>query len=220
MAVNLRLDWCSYQAAKYAVINYHYSKRMPRYKQVYIGVWEDGQFKGVIIFGLSICPHLGNAFNIKSIEVAELTRIALKEHHTPVSKLCSVALRMIKKQSPGLRLIVSYADSMQGHNGAIYQAGNWVYIGEYGQSKQYYFRGAWRNDSSMFRLFRDHPEVKRGITTRELPPKYKYLYPLDDAMRKQIEQLRKPYPKRQKDSSEPLDDQSKEGGAAPTLTLQ
>ena len=37
-----------------------------------------------------------------------------------------------------------------------------------------------------------------------VPGKFKYLYPLDDAMRDRIAQLSKPYPKRQKDSSEPL----------------
>ena len=44
--VDLRLDWCSYEAAKYAVEHWHYSKRMPKSKLAKIGVWEDGEFIG------------------------------------------------------------------------------------------------------------------------------------------------------------------------------
>jgi hypothetical protein len=54
--VELRVDWCSYQAAKYAVEHWHYSGSMPAYKQAYIGAREDNEFKGVVIFGLSITP--------------------------------------------------------------------------------------------------------------------------------------------------------------------
>ena len=47
----LRLDFCSYQAAQYACRRWHYSKKIPVGKLVKIGVWEDGKFIGAIIFG-------------------------------------------------------------------------------------------------------------------------------------------------------------------------
>jgi hypothetical protein len=50
--------------------------------------------------------------------------------------------------------------------------------------------------------------------------KYRYLMPLDEAMRKQIEPLRKPYPKREKATIEPSAIHAEEGGEAPTFTLQ
>jgi hypothetical protein len=53
-----------------------------------------------------------------------------------------------------------------------------------------------------------------------MPGKYKYLYPLDKAMKAQITPLAQPYPKRPKDSSEPPAIHAGEGGAAPTRTLQ
>jgi hypothetical protein len=53
--------------------------------------------------------------------------------------------------------------------------------------------------------------------------KHRYLMPLDDAMRKQIAPLAKPYPKRQSCvssiGSDATGDQPEEGGAAPTDTL-
>ena len=56
--MNLRLDWCSYKAAKHAVMNWHYSKTMPIGKLVKIGVWEDDKFIGVVIFGLGASAPL------------------------------------------------------------------------------------------------------------------------------------------------------------------
>jgi hypothetical protein len=51
--------------------------------------------------------------------------------------------------------------------------------------------------------------------------KHRYLYPLDAAMRAQIEPLRKPYPKRASEaSSDAPPAQGGEDGAAPILTLQ
>ena len=51
-----------------------------------------------------------------------------------------------------------------------------------------------------------------------MEPKYKYFMPLDDEMRKLIEPLRKPYPKRDKQAIGSYQEHS--GGAAPTVTLQ
>ena len=123
--------------------------------------------------------------------------MALLEHDTPVSEIGARAIKMVKSQSPKLRLLVSYADPFHNHNGVIYQAMNWIYIGKSSSMKQYKFGDSWRNDSSLFRMFRDNPRLKNGCETRVLPPKYKYLYPLDKAMRRQILPLSKPYPKKQ-----------------------
>lgn len=191
--MNLHLDWCSYQAAKYAVTNWHYSKTMAAGRNIYIGVWEDGAFIGCIIFGVGS----GNATNgrrwglSRSHEMAELTRVALKEHKSKVTRIISVALAMVKRQSPNLRLIVSMADPLHGHIGAIYQGGNWIYTGLTKPDVLYLSRGKYVHH----RTATSRGSAK-GLPCKPLPPKHRYLYPLDDEMRKQIEPLKKPYPKR------------------------
>lgn len=50
MTVDLKIDWATYAAAKYACENWHYSKSIPKSKLVKIGAWEDGSFIGVVIF--------------------------------------------------------------------------------------------------------------------------------------------------------------------------
>ena len=125
---DLTLAWCSHAAAKYAVEHWHYSRTMPAGKNAMIGVWEEGQFLGAVLFGTGA----GNATNgrrfglAQRFEVAELVRVALREHRTPVSRIVAIALRMVRTQSPGLRLIVSFADPYHGHVGGIYQAMGWL----------------------------------------------------------------------------------------------
>ncbi len=125
----LKLAWCSHEAAKYAVEHWHYSKVMPKSKRNFIGVWEGGIFKGAIIFALGASSHLGAPYGLQTFQCCELVRVALNQHANPVSQIVSIAVKMLKTQSPGIRLIVSYADPYQGHHGGIYQAGNWIYNG-------------------------------------------------------------------------------------------
>ena len=209
----LKLDWCSHEAAKYAVEHWHYSRTMTKSRNNNIGVWEDGQFIGAVIFGYSISPQIGKAFGLEQTQLTELKRVALRSHITPVSRIISISLMMLKKKNPGLRLVVSFADSEQGHNGGIYQAGNWIYIGS-SQVEQRFIGGKWRNDVPANRM------KLANVIKRLAPPKYKYLMPLDNEMRKQIEPLRKPYPKRGRGETDNAPQSNEEsGGASPTRPL-
>jgi hypothetical protein len=215
--VDLNIDFCSYEAAKFACLNWHYSKCTPKSKQVWIGVWESGNFVGVISFGRSSSPYLGDKFGLKTTECVELTRIALTKHKTEVSRIMSIAFKLLKRQSPGLRLLVSLADPMQGHTGGIYQAANWVYMGLSSSNTQYFYKNKWRNDTPLQRYLAKNPKQKDLLKKRKTPGKFKYIMPLDKEMKKKIESLSKPYPKR--GLIEEQQTPSVDGGASPTPTL-
>ena len=214
----LKVDWATYEAAKYACENWHYSKCVPKFKQNWIGVWENSKFIGVISFGRSSTPYLGTAYGLDTTECVELTRIALTKHLTPVSRIMSLAFKFIKRRSPGIRLFVTLADPLQNHYGGVYQATNWIYVGLSSANTQYFYGGKWRNDSSLMRMFQTNKALKASLQKRNISGKFKYLMPLDDEMRKRIAPLAQPYPKRVKkqDSERP----SELGGAVPTDTLQ
>ena len=78
--VDLKIDWATHEAAKYAVEHWHYSRSLSSARNVYIGVWEDGEFVGVVVFGIGA----GNVTNgqryglSRSCQMAELTRVALR----------------------------------------------------------------------------------------------------------------------------------------------
>lgn len=231
MKPDLRLDWCSHEAAKYAVMNWHYSRKMPAGKLVKIGVWESGQFIGCVIFGRGANNNIGTAYKVSQTQVCELVRVALTVHISPVSRVVATAVRMLRKHSPGLRVIVSYADPAQDHHGGIYQAMNWLYVGSSRPQRELRVAGEFMHKRvASSRWGTASPEQIRKMTGLDVeygPVEWKhtYLYPLDDAMRDQIAPLAKPYPKRQNSRAEGVasdtpGDHPGEGGAVPTSALQ
>lgn len=197
--VDLRVDFCNHEAAKYAVEKWHYSERFPVGKIIKLGAWEDNQFIGAVLFARGNSMNLGKRYGLDSIEVCELVRVALTKHVSPVSQIVSRCISSLKMGNPGLRLIISYADPEQNHHGGIYQAGNWIYDGESGAEYQFFHEGRWKHrrevTSGAFGRKGGVPNYNQ-LPKRLTPGKHRYLYPLDRAMRRQIEPLAKPYPKR------------------------
>ncbi len=187
---NLRVDWCSYEAAKYAVEHWHYSGSVPAGKLVKVGAWENGEFVGCVVFGRGANNNLGKPFELDQVNICELVRIALAIHKAPVSQITALAIRMLKKQSPNLRLLVSYADPQQGHTGTVYQAMNWIYTGRSQAQSQVMHNGKIMHKRTADALF----GTIKGMSKSPILWKHKYLMPLDNAMRKQITSLAKPYP--------------------------
>lgn len=221
----LRLDWCSHAAAKYAVEHWHYSRRMPLGPMVHIGVWEQGRFIGAVLFARGNTPTLGQRYGLPMTQVCELVRVALDRHQTPVSRIVSVALRMLTKHCPGLRLVVSFSDPAWRHLGGIYQAGNWIYTGESTAEFQFYHDGRWKHrreiTSGAFGGTRKVADYSM-LPKRLMAGKHRYLYPLDAAMRAQIAPLARPYPKRLGPTgvdSDTAPDQGAEAGAHPSVGL-
>jgi hypothetical protein len=225
---DLKLDWCSHEAAKYAVEKWHYSGRVPKSKLAKVGVWESGKFVGCVIFGVGATPEIAKPFGLVATQVVELVRVALSNHRAAVSRIIAIALKIVHKANPGLRVVVSFADSSQGHHGGIYQAGGWAFVG----SQEYH----------AYRILGEivHPRTcydRYGVGGQSIPwlkanvdakaeriangIKHKYVMPLDAEMKARIEPLRQPYPKRERsaDSGTP-GNQPGGGGATPTRSLQ
>jgi hypothetical protein len=212
----LKIDWATHEAAKYAVEKWHYSEVMPAGKLVKVGAWENGKFIGVVLFGRGANNNIGKPYGLSQTAACELVRIALTKHITPVSKIAAIAMRFLKANSPGLRLIISYADPLQGHHGGIYQAGNWVYCGKSSPQPAVLHQGKVMHKRTAKSTF----GTIKGMQKSAVTSKHKYLMPLDPEMRKQILPLSKPYPKRaQSIGGDASGFQSEEGGSTPTCAL-
>jgi hypothetical protein len=212
----LKIDWATHEAARYAVENWHYSESMPAGKLVKVGAWENGKFIGVVLFGRGANNNIGKPYRLEQTAACELVRIALTKHITPVSKIAAIAMRFLKANSPGLRLIISYADPLQGHHGGIYQAGNWIYCGTSQAQQEVMHNGKIMHKRTANSLF----GTIKGMQKSPIMWKHKYLMPLDNEMRKRIFPLSKPYPKRA--SSETIDTPGihpGKGGETPTDAL-
>lgn len=222
----IKIDWASYDASKFACVNWHYSAVIPVGKLVKVGAWEDGKFIGVVLFGRGANNNMLKPYGLNADEGCELVRIALKAHKTPVSKIMAIAIRFLKKSNPKLKLIVSYADADQEHHGGIYQATNWIYTG---------LKNAGTMGAFIINGKKTHPKsvhskgVKQNIESvrKHLDPKAEvfytkgkhcYLMPLVDSIKDVVITMSKPYPKRAKEQA--LGDQLNLGGATPTCALQ
>jgi hypothetical protein len=199
---------------------------MPAGKMVRVGVWENDSFIGCVLFSRGSTGNIGKPYGLPQTQIVELTRIALRGHRVAVSRIVSIAVRLLKKANPGLRLLVSYADRQQGHHGGIYQAANWLYVGMTNVDSSLCINGEIVHRRTVYSRYGNQglSWVQAHVdprATRVLDQsKHKYLMPLDDAMRAQIAPLAKPYPKRATSiGSDAPGVQSGEGGATPTVAL-
>lgn len=203
--VELKIDWATHEAAVFACMHWHYSKSVPVGKLVKVGVWEDGVFIGVVLFGRGANNHLLSPYGLGQDEGCELVRIALNKHQTSVSRILAISLKFLKAKCPGLRLVVSYADADENHHGGIYQATNWIYDGlqNAGSMGAFIVKGKKMHPKSVHSkgIKQTLSEVQKYLdpsaTVHYTKGKHRYLMPLDEDMKKQILPLHKPYPKRQ-----------------------
>ena len=202
---DLLIAHCDAAAARFACEKWHYSKSIPPAKRSGLfGVWERGQFVGAVVFGGGANLDLVKPFGLERSEGCELVRVALGVHATPVSRIVAIALRIVSREQPMLKAIVSFADPAEGHVGAIYQAGNWLYMGSSKPSVAYFDRHGKRwhkrvvSASGTARVFGRRKSVitPEHVVAIETPGKHRYVMPLDSETRARLAVRCKPYPKR------------------------
>jgi len=202
----LRIDWATHSAVKFACENWHYSRSVPAGKTLKVGAWENGSFVGALIFSRGATPAIGSPYGLTQLEICELTRVALNSHATPVSRIIAIAFKFLKKNAPGLRMVLSFADAAQGHHGGIYQAGGWVYTGG-AETHAYCVHGVKTHPKTLYSRYGIGGQSVSWLRANIDPNaarvvsgfKHRYLMPLDYEMREKILPLAKPYPKRAKE---------------------
>jgi hypothetical protein len=191
----MRLEKASHKAIKYACLNFHYSKVSPAQSIGFSVFNNKNEWCGVILFGGGASANMGSPFGLNYGQYLELTRMALNGKQESTSKAMSIAIKLIKKQVPLCKLLISYADKGENHYGIIYQATNWYFIGENESSgKDFFFQGKWRHD----RTLNEYPkDFLSKLKTRKRSGKRKYIYPLTKDLISLCNVLSKPYPKKE-----------------------
>ena len=115
--------------------DWHYRHDITQSEFMY-GFWRGELFDGIIAFRRHQIAHL-----IKHWDVAfggysvELVRIALRdqgERSDPTTKYIKMAIQALRRDNDyTIEGIYSYSDCLQGHTGGIYQAANFLYLGEH-----------------------------------------------------------------------------------------
>lgn len=223
----MRLEIASNKAIKYACLNFHYAKAVPNVGLAYNVFNKKNEWCGVICYGVDATNNIASPYSLKQGEVIELLRMALNGKQESTTKAMSISLKLLKKYAPNVKLIVSYADSEQGHYGTIYQATNWFYTG-YSTDTNLIVNGKREHRRTLGSRFGTcSAEALRikgfNIEVLKTKPKWKYIFPLDKSLIPLCKSLSKPYPKKQpaievhklntSQSSEEV------GGANPTQSL-
>lgn len=197
----MRLETASYKAIKYACLNFHYAKSIPNVGLAYSVFNNLNEWCGVICFGLGATNNIAKPYNLVQGQVVELLRMALNGKQDSTTKALSIAIKLVSKKAPNVKLLVSYADSEQGHFGVIYQATNWFYTG-FSTDTNLIVNGKRehrRTLGSRFGTCSSEKLKKMGYNVEILKtkPKWKYIYPIDKSLIGYCKSISKPYPKKQ-----------------------
>ena len=189
------------EAVKYACLNFHYARQVPNHQLSYNVYNEGGEWCGCILFGNGR-EAFGRQFGFSNGEFLELVRVALNGKQPCTSECVAVAMRRVKKDAPAVKMLLSYADTEQGHFGTIYQATNWIYLGESKGARYFIVKGrrmhsttcgsnGWKCNISWLRQNVD-PKAQEIQSWA----KRKYVYFFDKKLRKQWQAKALPYPKK------------------------
>lgn len=109
------------------ILKIHYARRMPPVSHCF-GLINSGQLVGIVSYGMPASNQLcrGICGDEHKSKVLELNRLCLLNNKkNEASMLVSRSLKLL----PRPMIVVSYADTAQGHTGFVYQACNFIFTG-------------------------------------------------------------------------------------------
>lgn len=109
---------------------HHYSRKVVPNSTLHFGAFLDGKLHGVMSYGPSINKK-GTINLVKNTgwnEFIELNRMAFDEAlpRNSESRCIAYSIKLIKKNAPQIKWIISFADGTQCGDGTIYRASNFV----------------------------------------------------------------------------------------------
>lgn len=115
------------------VKTHHYSGKVVNNSNLHFGVFYEGRLHGVMSFGPSLDKSKiqgiveGTGWN----EFIELNRMAFDDvlPRNSESRAISIAMKLIRKNAPQIKWVISFADGCQCGDGTIYRASGFVLTG-------------------------------------------------------------------------------------------
>jgi len=125
----------------------HYSGKVVNNSQLHLGVFIDGRVEGVMQFGPSLDKRKISGLVSGTLwhEFIELNRMAFSEAlpRNSESRAIAIAMRMLRKNAPQIKWVISFADATQCGDGTIYRASGFVLTGIKNNTQ------VWRHDSGI-----------------------------------------------------------------------
>lgn len=169
------------------IIGVHYAKRWPSISYAF-GLFVDDELIGVVTYGTPPSATLkrGIAGDEYKNDVLELNRLCLKYNRkNEASFLVGRSLQLL----PQNKIIVSFADTEQGHKGTVYQACNFTYHGLSAKRTDWKVRGRehlhGQTIADEFRGVKNRAQAMRDkygddFYLHPRPRKHRYIYVIGD----------------------------------------
>lgn len=177
------------------VIGIHYAHRWPSISFAY-GLFDNDELIGVVTYGTPPSATLkrGIAGDECKGDILELNRLCLKYNRkNEASFLISKSLKLLPKG----KIIISFADKSQGHNGCVYRAANFTYHGLSAKRTDWKVKGKehlhGQTIADEFRGVKNRAQAMRDkygddFYLQERPRKHRYIY--ITGSKKQVKKLR------------------------------
>lgn len=114
------------------VKKHHYSGKVVPNSQLHFGAFLDGKLHGVMSYGPSMRKDeiITKVKNTGWNEFIELNRMAFDDYlpKNSESRCIAYSIKLIKKNAPQIKWIISFADGCQCGDGTIYRASNFKLI--------------------------------------------------------------------------------------------
>lgn len=115
------------------VKTHHYSGKVVPNSKLHFGAFLDGRLHGVMSYGASMDKSkiVGLVKDTKWNEFLELNRMAFDDYlpRNAESYCIAKSIKLIKKNAPHIKWIISFADACSCGDGTIYRASNFVLTG-------------------------------------------------------------------------------------------
>ena len=172
------------------VKRFHYSGKVVNNSVLHFGAFLDGRLHGVMSYGnpidkRNVLPFVkGTQWN----EMLELNRMAFDDYlpRNSESRCIAISIKLLRKNAPHIKWILSFSDGTQCGDGTIYRASGFILCGinknqtivklpsgeilaKHGTSKRD-FSGAERLEGYQMRyIYFLHREEKENLTLKEIP---------------------------------------------------
>jgi hypothetical protein len=187
------------------VVKNHYSKKFYNGTYIHLGLFVDGEIKGVLQYGYAMNPASGGSVveGTEKDQYLELNRMWIADNvgEYPESRAISYSLKYIRKRYPKIKWIQSFADERCGGFGIVYQACSFDYYGEH-------INMFWELDGETFHnsIMTSEKAGKRGYNLLNNPKnkdrvikhelrQFRYIKFLDQRWKKKCLHKEKLYPK-------------------------
>lgn len=176
------------------IVENHYSKYVSKGCRYNFGLYINKKLIGAAQVGRASGTHAASRYQLDTGKVLELRKLCLIDNTPKNTESWFIAkiLKYMKQNVENLEGILSYADPNVGHEGTIYKASNFLYVGEQRaknnrvikyKNKTYHSRTAFNDKVFTYKELTDL--LRKGKAKWVLiKPKHIYMYYFDKTLRK------------------------------------